>query len=79
MSHTKGPWKVKNTDNAIRRLTGAKTPNEIKANAQLISAAPDLLSACEIVQTNLKDLTGDIHLKAAFDAVTEAIAKAKGA
>lgn len=57
----------------LNRQKGMRFPN-----APLIAAAPDLLAACEIVQTNLRDLTEDIHLRAAFQAVSEAIRIAKG-
>ncbi len=47
MKYTTGTWNIKATDNAIRRLTGAKTPDEVEANARLIAAAPTMFETLQ--------------------------------
>lgn len=86
-THTKGPWTIKeSTSSAMVSVyaggfsvacTGsAKAEDDnARANARLISAAPDLLAACEAV---ISELDGDPHRYSLCNTVAAAIAKAKG-
>ena len=55
---------------------------EAEANARLIAAAPDLLSACEFTLARLRDMTTEDFSKGgdkmAREELVKAIAKAKG-
>ena len=82
--HTPGPWLVRGPyiiagiwDIAL--TTNAEPQNrdlasEWKANANLIAAAPDLFKACLLMDAAKTEREVD----KALDAVTAAIAKAKG-
>jgi hypothetical protein len=96
MGHTPGPWFVNDDcieaggpegprDVTVAMVTGSTNPRE--ANARLISAAPDLLHACQAIATDCErvldgdDFSGmsDADLFRAFlDTLGPAIAKAEG-
>jgi len=95
MSHTDGPWWVDGPGEGIEvHDTFGRTASvwgeqgdgdEAWANAQLISAAPDLLAACRLLLASLvdwcevadpDDQRDDDYL--AIDAAKAAIAKAEG-
>jgi len=87
-AHTPGPWV--RLGGVIRPMSGNKiadvkvVSDEGVANARLISASPELLSALEFTQDCLiKCLTGgEIRAKVAGKAIeqgAQAIAKARGA
>lgn len=86
MSHTPGPWRVFDTPLGvgvtpkdgeyadIARCDGfdsTRTPDEVRANAHLIAAAPDMLAALKFVDErgNADDFWNVLHA---------AIAKAEG-
>ena len=78
--HTPGPWKANgdpyvSTADGKRSIAFCDTRNgkEDKANAQLISAAPDLLEALQFVMTAHGE-----QLDTAFAQAQDAIAKATG-
>ena len=88
--HTPGPWKAEGWENitvnaasGITITTAAGSANcplsELKANAALIAAAPDLLEACKLIQAAFAHCTpfehGDAAEKA-LDAVDAVINKA---
>ena len=88
--HTQGPWRtagdqgvqIRSEKDQIAKVW-AMRGNEWKANAALIAAAPDLLSAleelivfAEIAETNI--LTGDEGCLWPVERARVAIAKAKG-
>jgi hypothetical protein len=91
--HTPGPWRVNNnveawepwadaievcTDDEVICFTGGRDADRQKINARLIAAAPDMLEALKGVRrVNRKSITG-IEARAAWIAVSEAIAKATG-
>lgn len=87
MSHTPGPWWVEKTDHPMgegrevhddwgltANVNGDSATSQ--ANAALISAAPDLLEACEMLLTYLGDW--DDPEDETCVAARKAIAKAKG-
>jgi len=75
---------VANADRIIARVhrEGAPPTKEtiarVNANALLIAAAPDLLAACEQAQEVLSAWDRSTVAAQALDAVSAAIAKAKG-
>jgi len=80
--HTPGPWKY-NGKTDIYGASGAticelyrgyEHISECQANARLIAAAPDLFKACIMMDAAETERQVD----KALDAVTAAIAKAKG-
>lgn len=82
---SKGPWKVLGHDMDgvwsddgvfISRMTGGRTEDESKANARLISAAPDLLDALLWAMCNLQEVGGDDNEQ--YAAAWRAIVKATG-
>ena len=89
--HTPAPWQVKDqwgyikihsNDKGICRIDGMDSQE--RANAHLISAAPDLLSALESAYNAIAwDIPGenlsDQEEEALLDVIRAAIAKAKGA
>lgn len=76
---TPGPWKIRKTDNAIRRLTGAKTPSEVQANAHLIAAAPDMYEALEILKFELEAREADGHkVSGLLNVIDITLSKARG-
>jgi hypothetical protein len=87
MSHTAGPWYLSTTGRYVR-YDGIRGPNicdlevfggppeEGKANANLICAAPDLLAACEAVLYS--PTHGDTPSPEAVEMVRSAVALAKG-
>ena len=88
--HTPGPWKCDlvslkiwaNDGNAeIARTSSDVSIHEEEANAHLISAAPDLLSALEaaVARVQIANEEGDPILSAWLPDALSAIAKAKGA
>lgn len=88
--HTPGPWVVMNGSLDVwnaektRRITAhpwVDKDDESEANARLIAAAPDLLTALEIALPYVEsfdDDNADLQTKANAAAVCAAIAKAKG-
>lgn len=91
MSHTPGPWRIGNSHSwnvigADGHLVASATFGgyqddkkqraEVDANARLISAAPDLLKACEAAYSILIQESQDPNRAAAV--LREVIAKAKG-
>ena len=93
MSHTKGPWKVRwktafcnraAIEPAIGEVYGAG--DELRDNANLIAAAPELLEALESVLFLLKWVAEEYHDKSdlrfkvlsQIPAASAAIAKARG-
>ena len=87
MSHTKGPW-IFTPGNmpAIADSTCAPvamqcrrgTPEEAKANAQLIAAAPELLEALERLLLRCEEILPSYDAKDVIEPARAAIAKAKG-
>jgi len=72
---------IDSDNESIALIVNGRNRDTSITDAKLIAAAPDLLAACEIVQANLADVVykdHSVYLKAAFDAVTEAIRVAKG-
>ena len=98
MSHTQGPWIYDNSEdnyvgNVIRhngvliaRMLHCSTSTcmEHNANAHLIAAAPDLLSACKIAYLSLKEIISTRSIEAveagfkACEIIAESVAKAEG-
>ncbi|MBA43595.1 MAG: hypothetical protein CMF62_06285 [Magnetococcales bacterium] len=86
LKHTPGPWladgffvSTKDDEHSIVSAVISKPDEELKANAHLIAAAPDLLEACEAALKKLNSICQ--HSNAAHEAQTmirEAINKAKG-
>lgn len=82
--HTPGPWQTQDVGHghcidpniAWVGLTSKQAPEETAANARLIAAAPELLAALQMIETD-KDGDGFI-CKEAMDMVRHAIAKAEG-
>lgn len=91
MKHTKGPWKV--TGESTLNIIGFETPkgrrvcsllatnHEDSANAHLIAASPELLSALELLFKNIS--TEEMQrletlLPANFINIQTLISKAKG-
>ena len=81
--HTPGPWEVESDGSTVAMggqcVITAPVPDggtraEEEANAQAISAVPDLLEACRKAERAL--LHSNSHV--AFNAVRKAIAKATG-
>jgi len=80
---TKGSWEIDKDEemvltdiggyrpNALQKLNSFKT--ELKANAQLIAAAPDLLKALQLMVNNFEDYQKETGAK------NQAIFKAKSA
>lgn len=90
MKHTKEPWSINSwtqRDSDIR-IGAAGTPliatvhlrdcsiNEHKANAKLIAASPELLSALELVNSYFKDLQNRYVLTPHEESVWKKISKA---
>ncbi len=92
--HTIGPWAFReaftNGEPCGFAIEAGRTPiadvttldaddYEIdKGNSRLISAAPDLLAACERALADASEPDGVVHVKV-LEAMQSAIAKAKGA
>ena len=89
--HTPGPWAtVENhagdnfgtsrivVDNSARTESNMICRDVLPHNASLISAAPDLLAACEYLMSQLADLEHDAGDREALAAGRAAIAKARG-
>lgn len=89
-NHTPGPWKIaheRSDDEEVspwgcvevadkRWITiEGRSGDEALANAQLISAAPELLAACEEV---LEQCSHDFHFNELYEQAQAAIAKAEG-
>ena len=87
--HTKGPWRVDGPNGYINQIgigpsIGAAygAGEEVKANARLIAAAPDLLEALENLHANIAEYAR-INNLGGFDnqdmqQARAAIAKARG-
>ncbi len=88
MSHTPGPWTASHEGTSIVLSSlgpiaivatgtialGAYSSDKIRSNAALISAAPDLLAACEVaLNDRMYKEWPDVA-----DILTAAIAKAEG-
>lgn len=88
--HTPGPWEAMPTSvrapNDVKTFTtvcqcicGMKTGEEVRANAQLISAAPDLLAALrDCVAALIAIQLSPYHKREVVEAARAAIAKATG-
>lgn len=87
--HTPGPWKADfpfvTTEDGTS-ICDVRHAGSFNKNEHLIAAAPDLLAACEAMETALtaygyaiSDMFGhDENFTTAREAVRDAIAKAKG-
>lgn len=88
MKHTPGPWLIENTKTggtwintsfagfSICHLIGQP---EIKANAALIAAAPEMLEALEVCISQIEEFSTGIDSKRfAIQIAKEAIAKSRG-
>ena len=91
MTHTKGPWSVRMPTEflnqaAIEPCIGCVygAGEELRANANLIASAPELLEAVQALvdwseeQTKLSFYDRMMQFNAALDKASAAIAKAKG-
>lgn len=99
MSHTPGPWKTRGQHvlgianvqvawcganmSCSRTESHGITEDEAKANASLIAAAPDLLSALTMLYEETADYIrinhlGDVHHNTSMQAARAAISKATG-
>ena len=100
MSHTPGPWRYAKTNgnptHGEHMIAGAKPgylaevrdcgSGDVKANARLISAAPDLLAALEAINPvpgeyyydGSSDLPGCELMRDDVSTIRAAIAKARG-
>ena len=86
--HTPGPWTTGRAINAVDMgkfsficpfgANSADQVAEIKANACLISAAPDLLAALEAIIKMIGPYAGQGRMDAEIAAARSAIAKSKG-
>lgn len=97
--HTPGPWAVRHTDNGLRivysdgelrshvadlhSMSLCEEHGSLRANASLIAAAPDLLSALQQTYNAIAwDIPGgnlsDEEEEALLDTIRAAIAKAEG-
>jgi hypothetical protein len=97
VTHTPGPWRVDSMlgfpgslgigpavgNRAIAVVTGDSSDGRHEANAQLIAAAPDLLTACKAAighgyLDTKAPASQDYVSKLAIECVRAAIAKAEG-
>ena len=85
--HTPGPWLIGALESgqaAVDGADGSEVTGFISIpDARLITAAPDLLAACEACMTLLvryenKTIAPEVGTGAAIDAAHAAIAKARG-
>ena len=86
--HTPGPWTTGRAINAVDMgkfsficpfgANSADQVAEIKANACLISSAPDLLAALEAIIKMIGPYAGQGRMDAEIAAARSAIAKARG-
>lgn len=86
--HTPGPWTTGRAINTVDigkfsficpfGANSADQVAEIKANARLISAAPDLLAALEAIVKMISPYSGQGRMDTEISAAHAAIAKAKG-
>lgn len=84
--HTPGPWVAddgaiaRQFDNStIARIVGARSSVEHQANARLIAAAPDLLTACIRAESFMSGFEGDseqLGIDEDLQVIRTAIAKA---
>lgn len=94
MSHTPGPWEIRDSNMRTIEAPGGSicTPSghclkgrpdeELEANARLIAAAPDLLEACKQVldaQVANDQSQWEHLLDEALERIEAAVAKAEGA
>jgi hypothetical protein len=89
MKHTPGPWRTNGSFNVecnpetlylVRNNTGGSKAGELRANANLIASAPDLLEALEML-IDMLDYNGNIDIvrdEGPIEDARIAIAKAKG-
>jgi len=93
VKHTMGPWYLdfdtvstepRRKGYVLAQVSfGSIDPDEVKANAHLIAAAPELLEACKLVAATFKrsndsgNFLGDDEHEA-WNKVDKAIAKAEG-
>jgi len=93
-AHTPGPWEVRPSANEIFNADHGRLPFDIAAgytligavyendaDARLIAAAPELLDALQICETNISSLLASAHPKVYGEwlgVVSAAIAKATG-
>lgn len=86
MSHTPGPWVMTVGGGEIDDANGdsvALLPystgrDEVRANAHLIAAAPELLAACEAAMDWFRDDGQEPHAHVSYSMLEAAIAKARG-
>ncbi len=92
-AHTPGPWVVQGRDqtevmgpdflivkvpfDAGSPVTDTEGLEAAQADARLIAAAPDLLSACELALRSLEGVPADFAVRACGE-IRTAIAKANG-
>lgn len=88
--HTHGPWKAEGWENLVVNCAEGYTLTlaagrkgagleELKANARLIAAAPDLLAALYASEIALRScLRKNVQVDAAFEQVRAAIDRATG-
>jgi hypothetical protein len=87
-THTPGPWRsegqyVIGEGNQLIAVAGRSTEPEIRiaheANARLIAAAPDLLAACELMESVYRqNVVNPGEPSSVLEALQAAIAKARG-
>ena len=87
MNHTPGPWELGYSDLGSQIISSAdgyvavvhywsRPEQEMKANARLIAASPDLLEACEEFVRKVE--CGEAKSKRSYTQMKAAIAKAGG-
>lgn len=85
--HTKGPWKVQQTNVGLVILNSEDeslanvgkfraTQEEVQANARLMCAAPDLLAICEEFVRRVE--CGEVRSRRTYAAMQDIIQKVKG-
>ena len=81
--HTPGPWEYngssdvkQNNGTGVARVALNGSADEIKSNARLIAAAPDMLEAIEVTLKRFMDDEGYDAVN--FEELIAAIAKARG-
>lgn len=91
-NHTPGPWKayrqnhhqipahqIEDAAHMLVAYTGhTRTPGQADANATLIAAAPDLLSACKAALADIDSEPNSVHGFPSYAKLRDAIAAAEG-